>query len=167
MKSIVMGGVLMFMFLVAVTETNQQAQNSEPEFNRERLLGLMAHAYTSPPEMSFFRTSRPDWPEGSFRMVFVHDERRYILEHIAPLNNGGVGGLVHIWIRRDRTSGNIRNYVLDLQADGVVDQGNDTISSSARQFRRNQKIGSEFEPHWQRVYDDALVALSGLFYTRV
>lgn len=144
--------------LVVLSTTASFATNPDPAVNREQLTSLVASVYDAPAHK--FVLKQIDGPNNrGFRVVFVHNGNRYTFDH-----DWWVGG-IQIWIRPDGTSHPDvpADAFSDDNMDGIVDFGTDghmRIFAVADHYgSHSEGEGSEHQPYWQKIYNEALVGL--------
>lgn len=138
------------------------AQDIKPVMGKKRVSDLVARVYGAPKNKFVLKQMVRIGPDGSFRVVFVHNGKRYTFDRY---RSGGFLDDIQVWIRPDGTSHPSRpaDVVFDSNADGVVDQGSDgrdKIFAAANHYREGSAAeGLKYRSYWQGVYNEALVGL--------
>lgn len=122
---------------------------------------LIQETYRADPERFIWKQMNgPD--DRGFRVVFVHEGRRYTVDH-----DWWTDG-IQIWERPDGTGGlSVVDAYADNNSDGVVDFGADGERLYVGPDHRRLGLtgqratqGAENRALWQRRYDRALIALA-------
>ena len=157
MKKFALIGVLVAL-IVSVTEV--YAQNASPTMTKEQVTDLVARVYDAPTG-KFLLKQLNGQDKRSFRVVFVHNGKRYPLDH-----NLGVDG-IQAWIRPNGTShpNPPVNAFTDANTDGIVDSGTDTdghariFAVADSYYKGSAATGLEHRSYWQKIYDEMLAGL--------
>ena len=126
------------------------------------LNNIVVATYNAPAKKFLLKETKPE--NNGFQIVFVHNGRRYTVQH-----NWICDG-IQFFFRPNGTHGpDSRSAVIDVNSDGVVDFGGggdndkktflnpDPFSSA---YNQGQPVkGTEHHPYWQKEYEEMIFAL--------
>ena len=154
MQKLILLVVVLFTFLAV----ESRAQDVSPVMSGDQVVDLIASVYNTPAHRFLLKSL--DGPDGrGFRVVYVHNGKRYTLDH-----DWWVDG-IQIWVRPDGTShpNPPADAFADEDMDGVVDFGTDgdvRIFAVANHYHDGSAaMGMEHSPYWQNICNEALIGL--------
>jgi len=155
-KFFMLMGALAIIIIFSVEESH--AQDVKPVMSKDQVVNLVARVYQSPAK-KFLSKSLNGPDNRGFRVVFIHNGKRYTLDH-----NWWTDG-VQVWVRPNGTShpSPPANAFADKNTDGIVDFGTDghnkIFAVANTYYEGSEAKGLEHRPYWQNIYDEALSGL--------
>lgn len=149
--------VVTVLFITTFFTISTNAAETKMSFTKERVIDLITKVYKAPANKFLLKSLDDPSGEGGFRVVFVHQDKRYTMDY----RWWGEG--VAVWIRPNGTTDNLSvDAFSDGNADGVVDFGTDRVRVFAIKdhfYEDSKAEGAEYQAYWQKVYNAFLVSL--------